>query len=107
MNLFYEGALFMYEKCRTFFCLISSMKTPNSTYRLQLHKNITFRHLEQVTDYLQTYRIDTGYSSPNIQTNLKNTHAYVGVNRNVINHALGTIEALYTLTRQLATNRRK
>src|SRR5690606_12627838 len=104
MNLFYEGALFMYEKCRTFFCLISSMKTPNSTYRLQLHKNFTFRHLEQVTDYLQTLGIDTVYASPIFQAARESTHGYDGVNPNVINPELGTIEALYALKRQLAAS---
>lgn len=80
------------------------MKTPNSTYRLQLHKNFTFRHLEQVTDYLQTLGIDTVYASPIFQAARESTHGYDGVNPNVINPELGTIEALYALKKRLAAS---
>src|SRR5690606_4103160 len=46
----------------------------------------------------------TVYASPIFQAARESTHGYDGVNPNVINPELGTIEALYALKRQLAAS---
>ncbi len=73
------------------------MTIPSSTYRVQLHADFTFRHLEEILDYLQELGISTVYASP-ITTALKGSlHGYDVTDPLVISPEIGTEEELERL----------
>jgi (1->4)-alpha-D-glucan 1-alpha-D-glucosylmutase len=73
------------------------MTIPSSTYRVQLHAGFTFRHLEEILDYLHELGISTVYASP-ITTAVKGSqHGYDVTDSLVISPEIGTEEELERL----------
>lgn len=73
------------------------MRTPNSTYRVQLSPNFSFQNLVGVLDYLDAFHISTVYSSPIFQARKASTHGYDIVNPHEINREIGDMESLRQL----------
>ena len=73
------------------------MQIPSSTYRIQLHKDFTFHHLEEILNYLHQLGISTIYASP-ITTAIKGSqHGYDVTNPLIINPEIGTDAGLKKL----------
>lgn len=77
------------------------MFDPISTYRVQLHKDFTFRQLTAVIPYLHTLGIKTIYASPVFESVPGSIHGYDAVNVNQINPEIGTEEELRVISKQL------
>jgi (1->4)-alpha-D-glucan 1-alpha-D-glucosylmutase len=68
------------------------MLIPTCTYRVQLNKDFTLRHLEGILDYLHELGISTIYASP-ITTAMKgSTHGYDTTDPHTLNPEIGTEE---------------
>lgn len=68
----------------------SGMKNPIATYRIQLHANFTFAHLEAILPYLKALGIKTIYASPITEATPGSEHGYDGVDPLRIAPDLGT-----------------
>lgn len=77
------------------------MKTPNSTYRIQFHKDFNFQQLEHIIDYLNALGVDTIYASPILQAVPGSTHGYDGTDTGRINPEIGTIQQFRVLQKKL------
>jgi (1->4)-alpha-D-glucan 1-alpha-D-glucosylmutase len=76
---------------------------PTSTYRLQFHKQFTFRHAIELVDYLWRLGISHVYASPILTARPGSTHGYDIVNHNEINPELGSPEDFEALVQALHT----
>lgn len=70
----------------------SDMYIPASTYRIQANCEFTFRHLEEIIDYLDQLGISTIYCAPFFQSRSKSNHGYDVTNAHVINTELGSLQ---------------
>jgi (1->4)-alpha-D-glucan 1-alpha-D-glucosylmutase len=70
------------------------MHIPTSTYRVQLHKDFTFKHLRDIVDYLYAIGISTIYASPILRSTPGSQHGYDVVDPQEIDPEIGTIEDL-------------
>lgn len=70
---------------------------PAATYRIQFHKDFTFRDLQQHLPYLTSLGIDTIYASPIFQARPGSTHGYDVTNANLLNPEIGTPEEFENL----------
>lgn len=77
------------------------MFNPISTYRIQFHKEFTFKRFERIIPYLTNLGVKTIYASPVFQSTPGSTHGYDGVNPLVINPEIGTLEQLYAISKVL------
>src|SRR5688572_1111706 len=77
------------------------MLNPVSTYRIQFHKNFTFKDFDQILPYLQKLGVKTVYASPIFESTPGSTHGYDGLNPHRINPEIGTLEELYALRKKL------
>lgn len=77
------------------------MIRPSATYRVQLSKNFTFRHLEQIIDYLHELGISTIYASPIFKAMNGSDHGYDVVNPHTINDEIGTLDEFRSLSKKL------
>lgn len=77
------------------------MFNPKSTYRIQFHKDFTFRDFDQIIPYLSDLGISTIYASPILETAPWSMHGYDTVNPNKINPEIGTLKELKGLTKRL------
>ena len=77
------------------------MFKPSSTYRIQFHKEFTFKHLEELIPYFTALGVKTIYASPIFMAIPGSTHGYDGVNPHQINPEIGTEAQLIKLTNQL------
>jgi malto-oligosyltrehalose synthase/4-alpha-glucanotransferase len=66
------------------------MYNPIATYRIQFHKEFTFKALSGIVDYLQKLGIGTLYASPVFSAMAGSTHGYDGIDPNRINPEIGT-----------------
>ncbi|UHG93964.1 malto-oligosyltrehalose synthase [Spirosoma oryzicola] len=73
-----------------------------STYRLQFHKDFTFRDFERIIPYLDKLGIKTVYASPIFEAVPGSQHGYDSVNPQRINPEIGTEEQLQSIHQQLA-----
>ncbi len=64
-------------------------RTPQSTYRLQLHKGFTFDDAAAIADYLRALGISHVYSSPYLQASPGSMHGYDVVEHHQVNRELG------------------
>jgi (1->4)-alpha-D-glucan 1-alpha-D-glucosylmutase len=69
------------------------LRTPSSTYRLQLHKAFTFDDAAGIAEYLCDLGISHVYSSPYLQAVPGTTHGYDVVDHTRVNEDLGGTEA--------------
>ena len=65
---------------------------PRATYRLQFHKDFTFRHAREIVDFLADLGVSHLYASPILTARPGSTHGYDIVNHNQLNPELGTRE---------------
>jgi (1->4)-alpha-D-glucan 1-alpha-D-glucosylmutase len=68
-------------------------RTPQSTYRLQFHKNFTFDDAAAVAEYLRELGISHVYSSPYLQAAPGSMHGYDVVDHRRVNEELGGVAA--------------
>ena len=74
---------------------------PNTTYRLQFHKDFTFDAFEKAIPYLKKLGIKTVYASPIFKAVPGSVHGYDIVDPLVINPEIGTLDQLYKISGQL------
>ena len=74
------------------------MTIPSSTYRIQLHADFTFRHLEDILDYLHELGISTVYASPITTATKGSQHGYDVTDALMISPEIGTEQDLERLT---------
>lgn len=81
------------------------MNIPNSTYRIQLHKDFNFHHLQRIIDYLHEMGISTVYASP-VTTAIKGSqHGYDVTDPGSISKEIGTEDDLAGLAETLKKNK--
>ncbi len=73
------------------------MKSPVSTYRIQLSPEFTFQDLREILDYLEQLGISTIYAAPFFQARKGSTHGYDITNPLKLNREIGTLEELREL----------
>jgi len=74
---------------------------PCSTYRLQLNSEFTFKHVSEISSYLEELGISDVYSSPVSRAKKGSTHGYDVAEPNQINPEIGTYEEFVKLTSEL------
>ncbi|MDT0644068.1 malto-oligosyltrehalose synthase [Zunongwangia sp. F363] len=77
------------------------MKTPVSTYRLQMSPDFTFEDLTGILDYLDQLGVSTIYSAPFFKARKGSTHGYDVVDPFTINPAIGKLEQFREITEEL------
>lgn len=77
------------------------MFNPVSTYRIQFHKEFTFRHFEKIIPYLVKLGINTVYASPIFKAVPGSMHGYDGTDPLQINPEIGTLEQLKKISVKL------
>ena len=80
------------------------VKTPASTYRLQMHKGFTFDDAAKIADYLWALGITHVYSSPYLQAAPGSMHGYDAVDHSRVNEELGGAEAHARFSKVLGEN---
>lgn len=78
-----------------------NMFNPVTTYRIQFHKDFTFKHLHAIIPYLCKLGVKTIYASPVFEAVPGSTHGYDVVNPHRINPEIGTEQELKELTQRL------
>ena len=77
-------------------------RIPNSTYRLQFHRDFTFQDARKLVDYLDALGITDCYSSPYMKANPGSTHGYDIGDHTHLNPEIGSEEDYDAFTAQLA-----
>src|SRR5687768_14953918 len=77
------------------------MQIPSSTYRVQLHKNFTFKDLLGIVDYLHALGISTIYAAPILKSTPGSIHGYDVIDPHSIDPEIGTKEDLKNLASKL------
>src|SRR6478735_10636522 len=77
------------------------MFAPVATYRIQFHKDFTFRDLLPQIPYLKALGIDTIYASPIFTSRAGSTHGYDVTNPNQLDPEIGTMENFEALQQTL------
>lgn len=80
------------------------MPNIHSTYRIQFHKDFTFKQLSGLVGYFKDLGISTIYASPIFEAIPGSTHGYDGINPLKINPEIGTEEELIALSKKLKKN---
>jgi (1->4)-alpha-D-glucan 1-alpha-D-glucosylmutase len=80
------------------------VKTPASTYRLQLHKGFTFNDAAAIAPYLYQLGISHVYSSPYLQAAPGSMHGYDVVDHQRVNEELGGAQAHEAFSKTLGEN---
>src|SRR5215469_7276475 len=71
---------------------MKNLRTPRSTYRLQLHKDFTFDDAADIAGYLRELGISHVYCSPYLQAAPGSMHGYDVVSHQRVNEELGGAE---------------
>ncbi|MFZ2007240.1 MAG: malto-oligosyltrehalose synthase, partial [Stellaceae bacterium] len=77
------------------------MAPPRATYRLQFHKDFTFRDAAALVPYLAELGVSHIYASPLTEARPGSTHGYDIVNHNRLNPEIGTEEEFQALVAAL------
>jgi malto-oligosyltrehalose synthase/4-alpha-glucanotransferase len=77
------------------------MFNPVSTYRIQFHKDFTFRHLDEIIPYLVKLGVKTLYASPIFKAVPGSSHGYDSVDPLSINPEIGTLDELKQVSKKL------
>jgi malto-oligosyltrehalose synthase/4-alpha-glucanotransferase len=77
------------------------MYQPETTYRIQFHKDFNFNDFEKIIPYLHQLGIKTIYASPIFEAVPGSIHGYDGANPNAINPEIGTLEQLRKISTEL------
>jgi (1->4)-alpha-D-glucan 1-alpha-D-glucosylmutase len=76
----------------------------SSTYRVQLHKDFTFRDLEQIIDYLKNLGVSAVYAAPMFSATPGSLHGYDVVDSHTINREIGTVEEFDRLSEKVKSS---
>jgi (1->4)-alpha-D-glucan 1-alpha-D-glucosylmutase len=74
---------------------------PNASYRMQLHKDFTFRDAAELLDYLKALGITHCYTSPWLKARPGSKHGYDIVDHNEINPEIGDRDSLIALVNEM------
>src|ERR1700754_1556799 len=74
------------------------MTIPSATYRIQLHADFNFRHLQDILGYLHELGISTVYASPITTATKGSQHGYDVTDALMISPEIGTEQDLERLT---------
>ncbi len=77
------------------------MRTPVSTYRIQLYSEFTFKDLKQILPYLHQLGITTLYTSPFMEAVPGSTHCYDAISAQQLNPEIGTESELLEISQWL------
>ncbi|GHA31841.1 malto-oligosyltrehalose synthase [Salinimicrobium marinum] len=77
------------------------MRSPSSTYRIQLSPDFPLEELWKIVDYLEVLGISTIYSAPFFQAREGSTHGYDITDPYKINREIGTLENFRLLSELL------
>lgn len=77
------------------------MFNPVSTYRVQFHKDFTFKNFEAIIPYLHSLGVSTIYASPILEAIPGSMHGYDTVNPGRINPEIGTLQELKAISKKL------
>jgi malto-oligosyltrehalose synthase/4-alpha-glucanotransferase len=77
------------------------MFNPVSTYRIQFHKDFTFKSLEKIIPYLHKLGVNTVYASPIFKAVPGSNHGYDVLDPHIINPEIGTLDELKKLSKKL------
>ena len=77
------------------------MNNPVATYRLQFHKEFSFKEFEEAIPYLDKLGVSTVYASPIFESSPGSTHGYDGLDPHKINPEIGTEETFLALSKHL------
>lgn len=77
------------------------MYIPSATYRIQFHKDFTFRRLGSILEYLNALGVSTIYASPVLKARPGSAHGYDGVSADEINPEIGTEEELEEIGKKI------
>src|ERR1700748_3784049 len=77
------------------------MYKPGATYRIQFHKDFNFADFQKIIPYLYSLGIKTIYASPVFRAVKGSAHGYDGVDPNIINPEIGTLEQFRAIAAQL------
>jgi (1->4)-alpha-D-glucan 1-alpha-D-glucosylmutase len=77
------------------------MYIPSSTYRVQLHKNFTFKDLYGIIDYLHLLGVSTIYAAPILKSTPGSIHGYDVTDPHVIDQEIGTRKDLQAIAIKL------
>ena len=80
------------------------MFNPISTYRIQFHKDFTFKHLDEIIPYLKKLGVHTIYASPIFASVPGSLHGYDVLDPHKINPEIGTEEELFATSKKLREN---
>ncbi len=80
------------------------IRTPSSTYRLQLHKGFTFDQAAELAPYLWELGVTHVYSSPYLQAAPNSMHGYDVVDHQRVNEELGGRSAHERFSKTLGEN---
>src|SRR5215207_5477274 len=81
--------------------LIEQRRIPRATYRMQFHKNFTFRDAEARVPYLDALGISDIYTSPILKAVPGSMHGYDICDPRELNPELGTFEDFASLSTSL------
>lgn len=74
---------------------------PNTTYRIQFHKDFNFKDFEEILPYLNQLGIRTIYASPIFEATPESTHGYNITNPHRINPEIGSLAQLKNLREKI------
>lgn len=77
------------------------MRSPTSTYRVQLSPAFTFQDLQEILDYLEQLGISTIYSAPFFKARKGSSHGYDVTDPFSLNKEIGRLETFRKITEQL------
>jgi (1->4)-alpha-D-glucan 1-alpha-D-glucosylmutase len=72
--------------------ITAARRLPEATYRLQFHKDFTFRDAAALVPYLHELGITHCYASPYLKARPGSTHGYDIINHQLLNPEIGTEE---------------
>jgi (1->4)-alpha-D-glucan 1-alpha-D-glucosylmutase len=80
----------------------AAVRIPRATYRLQLHREFTFRDATAIVPYLAELGISHVYCSPYLRARSGSTHGYDIVDHSTLNPEIGSAEDFDRFTAALA-----
>ncbi|QKT05050.1 malto-oligosyltrehalose synthase [Ectothiorhodospiraceae bacterium 2226] len=79
-------------------------RVPRATYRIQLHREFTFRDVEALVPYLHALGVSHFYASPYLRARAGSLHGYDIVDHNALNPQIGSEADFAALVQALAAH---
>ena len=81
--------------------MVSRLRIPTATYRLQFNRHFTFKDATKIIPYLQRLGISDIYSSPFFRSRPDSDHGYDVSNHNELNPPIGSREEFDAMVAKL------